>query len=173
MNLMFIRKVRQTEQFKESEQKSGKLNNFRKSKISPWMLKKANFCLPLFQTHYFFFFFLACVYFYKNGSFFGHSLLLSQFFLLASLFHFHVFVFMTCINQSPHYSADWACLIGADIIYTSSQPSSSFTLVSKAVFFNTHPPLSPSIGMCVKFPGCLSLSPRQLLDDSPSQITEV
>lgn len=123
---------------------------------------------PTFPNPLLFFFFLAYVYFYKNGSFFGHSLLLSQFFLLASLFHFHVFVFMTCINQSPHYSADWACLIGADIIYTSSQPSSSFTLVSKAVFFNTHPPLSPSIGMCVKFPGCLSLSPRQLLDDSPS-----
>lgn len=82
-------------------------------------LKEARFCLPCL-CHYFLSF--ACIYFYRHGSFStGHSLFLSQFFLPASLFHFHVFVFLTCVNQNPCCSADWVCLLGVDIISISSQ----------------------------------------------------
>lgn len=125
---------------------------------------KANFCLPLFPAITFSLF-LHIFIFTGMGGFTGHSLLLSQSFLLASPFHFHVFVFLTCINQSPHYIADGAYLIGADVISTSSSP---FILVSKAVFFNTHPLPPPPLVMYVKSPGCLSLSPCQLLDNSQS-----
>ena len=125
-------------------------------------IKNVNFCLSLFYPPFSFF---VCIYFYSHESFYWTFTSLISVLPACFSFSFHVFVFLTCIIQSPHYSADWACLIGADIISTSSQPSSPFILVSKAVFSNTHPHLPPpDIDRDVpKFPGYLSLSPCQLL----------
>lgn len=135
-------------------------------KISPWMLKKSSFLSPTFLPTTFFF----CTYLFLQAWEFSlgiHSSYLSSsclllLFIFMCLFFWHVLIKIHVIVQTESIS------LGLTSYPLQARPVHPSFWFLKLCSPGPTPPPSPLRRMCVKFPGCLSVSSCQLLSHSQS-----